>query len=279
MALTWTDKVNNVDDIDAGHINSLAHAIIDNEEAIADKADKDTTYTKDEVNTSLSFIASDMSYKADKTDTYTKTEIDSKITGVYKCKGTVSSYGNLPSTNQQTGDVYNVAEAYSKTFYGYNVTNAALLYLGFPDEGGRITLDSVSGFSAGDIVSVCNSGKTILGSFTVQAVDSINKQLIFEYATNPDYYGIIAKIKGDSQDSEVEVNKVYYFLGTHISSSTATQESIVKILYSAGGNVVWDGLTWDSLPGIIDFSDYYTRSQVDALIASAVADAIAALGV
>ena len=44
------------------------------------------------------------------TDAYTKTEIDNKVASVYKYKGSVATYANLPSTGQVVGDVYNVEE-------------------------------------------------------------------------------------------------------------------------------------------------------------------------
>lgn len=44
-------------------------------------------------------------------ETYNKTEIDGKISAVYKYKGTVSTYGDLPSTNLTVGDVYNIETA------------------------------------------------------------------------------------------------------------------------------------------------------------------------
>ena len=44
------------------------------------------------------------------TDAYTKTEIDSKISSVYKYKGSVATYGDLPSTGLTIGDVYNVED-------------------------------------------------------------------------------------------------------------------------------------------------------------------------
>lgn len=43
-----------------------------------------------------------------KSETYNKTEIDSKISSVYKYKGSVASYGDLPSEDLTIGDVYNV---------------------------------------------------------------------------------------------------------------------------------------------------------------------------
>lgn len=48
-------------------------------------------------------------YKA--SETYTKTEVDNKISSVYKYKGTVATYQDLPSQNLTIGDVYNVETA------------------------------------------------------------------------------------------------------------------------------------------------------------------------
>lgn len=41
-------------------------------------------------------------------DAYTKTEIDAKVASVYRFKGNVAAYANLPTSGQVTGDVYNV---------------------------------------------------------------------------------------------------------------------------------------------------------------------------
>ncbi|NCB75120.1 MAG: hypothetical protein EOM51_10315 [Clostridia bacterium] len=45
------------------------------------------------------------------TDTYTKTEIDNKLSAVYKYKGSVASYANLPTEDLTAGDVYNVTDS------------------------------------------------------------------------------------------------------------------------------------------------------------------------
>ena len=42
------------------------------------------------------------------TNYYTKTEVDGKVSAVYKYKGTVATYADLPSTGLTVGDVYNV---------------------------------------------------------------------------------------------------------------------------------------------------------------------------
>ena len=55
-----------------------------------------------------------------KTETYTKTEVDNKVSSVYKYKGSVATYADLPSTGQVVGDVYNVEEDGSN--YAWNGT-------------------------------------------------------------------------------------------------------------------------------------------------------------
>jgi len=49
-----------------------------------------------------------------KTETYTKTEVDNKVSSVYRYRGTVSTYGDLPTTGLVVGDVYNVEQADSE---------------------------------------------------------------------------------------------------------------------------------------------------------------------
>lgn len=56
----------------------------------------------------------------DKTNVYTKTEIDTKISSVYKYKGSVATYQDLPSTDLTVGDVYNVESDGSN--YAWNGT-------------------------------------------------------------------------------------------------------------------------------------------------------------
>lgn len=79
----------------------------DVDDKLAQKADSNSVYDK-------GTIDSKFDAKADKSDTYTKTEVDTvvnqKIAGVYKVKGSVESYNDLPSSGQQTGDVWNVLD-------------------------------------------------------------------------------------------------------------------------------------------------------------------------
>ena len=78
-----------------------------------EKANVATTYTKDETNSLLDG-------KADKTttiagygitDAYTKSEVDAKVSSVYRYRGTVSTYADLPASGQEVGDVWNIETA------------------------------------------------------------------------------------------------------------------------------------------------------------------------
>lgn len=79
----------------------------DVDDKLSQKADSSSVYDK-------GTIDSKFDAKADKSDTYTKTEVDTvvnqKIAGVYKVKGSVETYNDLPSSGQQAGDVWNVLD-------------------------------------------------------------------------------------------------------------------------------------------------------------------------
>lgn len=55
-----------------------------------------------------------------KGQTYSKEEIDNKTTNVYRAKGSVQTYQDLPTEGNQVGDVYNVIEAYEDYPAGTN---------------------------------------------------------------------------------------------------------------------------------------------------------------
>ena len=59
----------------------------------------DTSYVNEQLNT-----------KADKATTYTKEEVDAKVSSVYRYKGSVASFSKLPTTNLVIGDVYNITD-------------------------------------------------------------------------------------------------------------------------------------------------------------------------
>lgn len=53
-----------------------------------------------------------LALKADKSDTYTKQQVDAKLSGAYKVKGS-STFENLPTTDNIVGDVYNITNSFT----------------------------------------------------------------------------------------------------------------------------------------------------------------------
>ena len=96
--------------------------------SIATKAEADSVYTKEEVNTELDkkadkttveTLTTTVDGKANKAttisgygiaDAYTKTEVDAKVSSVYKYKGSVANESALPTEGQVVGDVYNLED-------------------------------------------------------------------------------------------------------------------------------------------------------------------------
>lgn len=73
----------------------------------ADLSNKPTIPT---VDVTKSYVDTQLATKANASNVYTKSEVDSKVSSVYRVKGSVASYANLPTTNVQIGDVYNVTD-------------------------------------------------------------------------------------------------------------------------------------------------------------------------
>lgn len=242
--------------------------------------------TWDELGTTV-----DISAKADKSDTlsgygitdaYTKTEIDGKIASVYKYKGSKRTFSELPpSAACVAGDVWNVESEVSRNFYGVKVVSVYAYGMGFDGEGGEMALTDVSAFTVGKTYQVCTEGKKILGTITPTGISG--NTLSFTHQTNSDYYGVFCDI-AETKDSDywntwmegtaVSINETYYFYSADFASTPPGTDKITKIINEGGTNFAWTGTAWDALGGTVDFSDYYTRTQVDGKIAAAIESAL-----
>ena len=121
----------NVINVDVDSVVSESTSILDK------KIDMETlraiaveTRIENRVDQHYSETDSFLELKADKSDTYTKQQIDSKLSGVYKIKGSIQ-YENLPITGNVYGDVYNI----TNDFVLYDTTYPAGTNIVFTEYG------------------------------------------------------------------------------------------------------------------------------------------------
>ena len=198
----------------------------------------------------------------------TEDYVNSKISSVYKYKGTVPSAMLLPDTNE-IGDVYNT------TFAGYvpihkenNYTLTGISYEGNLTTDTEITLtfannvltnlynpvdvntdiafwfDNYS-FFIGEIISHSNNSYVV----KIANLDTTDTM----YGQNPCIEAIMSHSYGFSKDSitSITLQSVHYWQNV---GSGNRLEYIPK-----GGNVAYTGSEWDSLGTTIDTSNFATK--------------------
>lgn len=247
-AFSWIDKVDNVDLCKAEDVNSLAQGI----------------------NAVISELNNNY---------YSKDIVDSKVSSVYRYKGTVPSAMLLPD-NKNTGDVYNtVFSGYIPFQTEHNYILTGISYEGSLTVDTEITLTfennvlseiSLTPIDGCDIAFWFDSHYFFIGkvvrastnSYVVKVADLDIKDT--EYGYNPCFEGIS-----------------YYkdeFSNSHITSLTLQSVNYWQNVGSGikydyipkGGNVAWTGSTWDSLGTTVDTSDLVTKNEMNNAIASAI---------
>ena len=91
---------------------------------------------------------------------YNKTEIDSRISSVYKYKGSIASYSNLPTENLSVGDVYNVETASEHNRAGDNLAWNGESWdnlSGIVDLSAYLKTADVGAITNGEIDSICTT--------------------------------------------------------------------------------------------------------------------------
>lgn len=95
----------NAESGDAQILNKPTLATVATSGSYADLSNKPTIPT---VDVTKSYVDTQLATKANVSNVYTKAEVDSKVSSVYRVKGSVASYANLPTVDVTIGDVYNV---------------------------------------------------------------------------------------------------------------------------------------------------------------------------
>lgn len=120
------NEINRSTQIDIQHTNAINKEVQDRKEAIDTevsdrnaailvetnraKAKEEELDNKITDHTTATNAA--LALKADKSDTYTKEQVDAKLSGAYKVKGS-STFEALPKDNNVVGDVYNITNAFN----------------------------------------------------------------------------------------------------------------------------------------------------------------------
>lgn len=136
--------------------------------------DLDFTETVDTINQNITDLQNtkidknvdDLTYYYKSSETYTKTEIDGKISSVYKYKGSVATYADLPSQDNVIGDTYNVEEDGSN--YSWNGT-------GWDKLGGDIDLSNYYTKSQAD--TLLNGKQDKINSSNKISADNVDDSL------------------------------------------------------------------------------------------------------
>lgn len=97
----------NAESGDAQILNKPTLATVATSGSYADLSNKPTIPT---VDVTKSYVDTQLATKANASNVYTKAEVDSKVSSVYRVKGSVASYANLPTVDVTISDVYNVSD-------------------------------------------------------------------------------------------------------------------------------------------------------------------------
>ena len=112
------------------------------------------------------------------TDAYTKTEVDSKLSAVYKFKGTVESIDSLPSSGNTVGDVYNVEDTganYAWTESGWDKLSETIDLSGYATKtelNNKVDKVTGKGLSTEDYTSTEKQKLAGLSNYTLPTASS-----------------------------------------------------------------------------------------------------------
>ena len=215
---------------------------------------------------------------------YTKTEIDSKVSSIYKYKGTVPSAMLLPDTND-VGDVYNTIFAgyvpihsennYTLTGISYegNLTtdteitltfnnNVTTKVAGLPINGADIAFwfDN-NDFFIGEIISYSNNSYVVKMA-NLDITDTI-------YSHNPCIEAITYYSEKFSMGSvtSITLQSIYYWQNVGGGDRLEYIPKGGNVAYSGGGG---GNRGWDSLGTTVDTSNFATKKYVDDTINASV---------
>ena len=209
---------------------------------------------------------------------YTKTETDSKISSVYKYRGSVATYQDLPDTNLTIGDVYNVETDGSN--YAWDGTDWDKLGGTIDISGKEDKTNKVTSISSNSTDTEYPSAKAVFDTFSRKMIPSdtsnsnrweVSELEVGRYYTNIPYENVFITCLGNTnynlssvydhidvvkKFSECEVGEVFMIFTT-ISTNSGGQ--ISNSYFKKTSNSITQNNT-----GVISF--VYSNMAVDNFI-------------
>ena len=184
---------------------------------------------------------------------YTKEEINSKLSSVYRYKGTIDYYFQLP-TNPEIGDVYNIRYASGENHIAKKPKFTYTIYEDEPEENMYfIILDPIGTFNKEHLNAFTELNVSFTEAGTSGAIYGFTSNIILEVDNSIGFYvyGINHSSGGNFDLSFVPKNGEA-FINEDLDDITLEEPYIVN----TGDNVAWTGTEWDVLGGTEDMSLY-----------------------
>ena len=175
------------------------------------------------------YVDSELLLKADKSDTYTKTETDTLL-------------NNKVDKTNLTYKIYATTSVGEQTKLTYSVSNS----------GATIPLRNGDGNIAVAETPTLNTHATSKKYVDNAIASAVSSAYIYKGTKT------VAEINA-LDTSGLVVGWVY-----NVSDSGTI--TLGSLSVNAGDNIAWTGSAWDILAGVVDLSDYYTKTQVDTLL-------------
>lgn len=219
---------------------------------------------------------------------YTKEEINSKLSSVYRYKGTIDYYFELPQS-PEVGDVYNIRYASGANYTKTDVTHSAYTFLDttydwFIEEGVEafgfmLPFGYPPEFLNNEKVKIgiyspsMNEEYREMGSFELPVLDGMPNPLTSGIYWEEGYlHAYVLKSEAPFSDSDhtgsyaTLFDKLYDYLKNHmwmpnekphLQFNNEAQYSVAQPYFvNVGDNVAWTGTEWDILGGTEDMSLY-----------------------
>ena len=298
-----TAAENNIEDLDSD-LDSLTDRVSQNETDIEslsnDKADKTDTYTKDETDELLESYETIENHNEDIADLQEQIdELGSGIARVMRYKGTVYDYDELPTSDNEIGDVWNVEDTDYNYAWNGNDWDRLSPIIDISGKADRSELNALTDdlhnnyYDSDDIDTMLSTkaDESELDNYVTTSdhnsdIDNLQSQIdelssgkadkseLDNYYTKSDVDDLTSDFVNHSElESFIDENELEEYVTnatsdfvTHSELENATSDFVTT---SELSDAISDFITSDALDNYVTsdkLNDYYTSGEVDDLI-------------